>query len=190
MNQVKEYFEQALLIADKGKVKRLFSSLGYRDFNKISVDMCLEALNDHGAAFSTPFGLLVKSAMATPKVESFINSHIINRIDGVTVPETATQPAVTAISGISSGKSSSSSGSDWLSGFSAVTNFLIQGASSASSLYNTIKGTGTTDSQTNLTLAQAKLAASTKPNWALIIGIAGVCVVIIVIAVFALKKGK
>jgi len=192
MNQrtLKKYFETALTLADEGKVKRLFASLGYRDYQKITPEMCIEALNAHGSKFSQPFGTLAKSALSTPKVESFMAAHgIIDRLPGVSVPATATAP--TTIAPITSvGVKTSNSGWSFLDGFEMISNFLIEGTDSVGSLLNILKGKDIVDSQAKLTEAQAKLAASTKPNWALILGIFGVIVVIVIVVLVALKKNK
>jgi uncharacterized membrane protein YdcZ (DUF606 family) len=71
-----------------------------------------------------------------------------------------------------------------------ISNFLIEGTDSVGSLLNILKGKDIVDSQAKLTEAQAKLAASTKPNWALILGIFGVIVVIVIVVLVALKKNK
>ena len=189
MNQItlKKYFETALTIADEGKVKRLFASLGYRDYQKITPEMCIQALNAHGDKFSQPFGTLAKSALSTPKVESFIAAHGIDLLTGVDVPTATTAPAVTQVA---SGGTKPSSGSSGLSLFNSISNFLIDGVKSASDLINTVKGRDMLLAEATLEQQKANTAAVTKTtNWVAIFGIAAVLVVVIV-GVVLFKKYK
>lgn len=187
MNQrtLKKYFETALTIADKGKVSRLFSSLGYRDYQKITPEMCIEALNAHGDKFSQPFGVLAKSALSTPKVESFMAAYGIDRLTGVDVPAATTAPAVTQVASVGTKPSSSSTG---LSLFNSISNFLIDGVKSASDLINTMKGRDVLLAEATLEQQKANTAAATKKtNWVAAFGILAV-VVIVVVGVVLLKK--
>jgi hypothetical protein len=185
--KLKNYFETALAIADNGKVKRLFASLGYRDYQKITPEMCVEALNAHGSKFSQPFGMLAKSALSTPKVESYMAAHgIINSVEGVTVQATGSAPTTLPL--MTTPGTKPKTGSNWLTGFETITNFLVQGTSSAATLLDTIKGRGMLDSEAQLTEAQAKLEASKKTNWVPILAIIGVIVAVVVGIVIFKKK--
>lgn len=198
MNQATliKYFETALTIADKGKVKRLFASLGYRDYQKITPEMCIDALNAHGLNFSQPFGVLVKRALKTPKVDSYIAAHGIDLLTGVTVPSVpshpTTLPNVTVSNPQASGTSSSSSGSNWTSAFAVVTNFLIDGVNSASDLINSIKGRDVTAAQAELerqrAAAEAAKAEKAKSKILIYIVIAIIAVVAVIFGVKFLRK--
>lgn len=183
---LKSYFETALILADMGKVKRLFASLGYRDYQKITAEMCIIALNAHGFKFSIPFGTLAKNALKTPKVESFIRARKIERITGVNVPPAAPAPPVVSISGI--GTTSNKNGSG-LAVFSEISNFLIGGVKSGVDLLNAIKGRDLILAEAALEQQRANTAANTKKtNWLAILGIAGAVILIVVVVV--VLKGK
>ncbi len=184
---LKKYFETALAIADEGKVKRLFASLGSHGYQKITPEMCIKALNAHGQNFSKPFGTLAKSALSTPKVESYIAAHGIDLLTGVDVPTATTAPAVTQVASVGTKPSSGSSG---LSLFNSISNFLIDGVKSASDLINTVKGRDMLLAEATLEQQKANTAAATKTtNWVAIFGILAV-VVVVIVGVVLFKKYK
>lgn len=189
-----KYFETALTIADKGKVKRLFASLGYRDYQKITPEMCIEAINAHGLNFSQPFGVLVKRALKTPKVESYIAAHGIDIFTGVTVPPLPSHPTTLSNVTVSTpqASSSSSSGSNWMSAFGLVTDFLIAGVDSASDLLNAIKGRDVTAAQAEYERQRAAAAAAeaekAKSKILIYIVIAIIAVVAVIFGVKFLRK--
>ena len=175
---LKNYFETALILADSGKVKRLFASLGYRDYNAITPEMCLQALNAHGPEFSKPFGTLAKVALQNPRVESFISAHGLDRLTGVTVPASNTAPGVTTIASVGTTTSSTSAG---LNVFSTISNSLMGGVKGVSDLINTLKGRDILLAEATLEQQKANTAAATKTtNWVAIFGIVAVAVVIVV----------
>lgn len=184
---LKKYFETALILADMGKVKRLFASLGYRDYQKITPEMCVTALDAHGSKFSQPFGTLAKEALNTPKVESFIRARKIDLLTGVDVPGTLPAPGVTPIASVGTTNNKNANGLAW---FNSISSFLIGGVGSASSLINTMKGRDMILAEAALEQQRANTAANTKKtNWIAVFGIAG-AVILIVVVVFILKGKK
>ena len=183
---LKSYFETALHLADMGKVKRLFAMLGYRDYQEITAEMCITALNAHGPKFSQPFGTLAKNALKTPKVESFIRARKIERVTGVDVPGAAPAPPVVNIAGVGTTSNKNVSG---LAVFSEISNFLIGGVKSGVDLLNAIKGRDLILAEAALEQQRANTAANTKKtNWMAIFGIAGAVILIVVVVV--VLKGK
>lgn len=185
---LKSYFETALILADMGKVKRLFASLGIRDYQKITPEECIKALDAHGFKFSQPFGQLAKNALVTPKVESFIKARKMDRVTGVTVPGTLPTPGVTPIAGV--GTTNNNKNANGVAWFNSISNFLIGGVDSASSLINTLKGRDVIMAEAALEQQKATTAANTKKtNWTAIFGIGGALAFIGAI-VFILKRKR
>lgn len=185
--ELKSYFKTALGLADTGKVKRLFASLGYLNYQQITPEMCIEALNAHGFDFSQPFGYLAQSGLKNPRVERYISAYGLDRLTGVTVPAANTAPGVTPIASVGTTTNSTASG---LNIFNSITGFLIGGVKSASDLINTLKGRDLLLAEAALEQQRAATASNTKKtNWLAIFGIGG-AIVLIVIVVFVLKGKK
>lgn len=65
------YYAIILRFANSGKVKGLFTKLGYQ-IDEPTAELCVQATNEYGAEFTQPFGKIAAKAIESPKYQAYM----------------------------------------------------------------------------------------------------------------------